>query len=773
MLKHILAFAATILATLCISSAIAQTPDADLSKLTLSDFKNPPAEFRGIKWTGFGLTNLSDTGIIKTIQAGAKSNSWGTVLLGPGGGPTTGLSDAYMKASRRAPSDRGVVYLSEEYFRIYKVAVQEGLKNNFPVSTMYDEWNYPSGIVAGQFYTKYPDDVAKTLEMVEKNVTGPTTESLTIPQGIYIGAVMMNMNTYERIDVSKNKTDSIIKCKIPKGNWKLMAFYLNSAFKPNSQKGGFVDYLNKDAVAKYINLNFEPYYAHLKEYFGTVIKRTFYDEPAMHLNDGRMWTSSFNKEFESKYHYSPMIYYPALFYNIGPQTAAARNALFGYHAEQFSNNYIGQVAAWCEAHHIKMAGHLDQEEARNPVAINGDMMKVFKHQQIPGHDDIYYTGRSNASYKLVTSAAYNYDRPECIAETYAAYRAMSPTISMKTALDQFTMGINMQLAVTGKSPEMDQFVGRSSYLLRGGRHVADIAIIYPIAALQAAYSFAGPTVKPGSSQGMYYALEGGIVAPENDYMDIGEMLFRGLRIDYTYLHPEVLVEKGLVQDQKLILDNKVNREEFKVLILPGGETLSADAAKKILEFYRNGGTVIATSKLPLKSAEFNRDKEVTDMVYEVFGISDINPMTAEVTIIADEFVSYFKNSNKSGGHAYFLPRPILRVVTNVLKEALPVKDVDIQEAPLWPLKTGTAYDGSFTYTHKVKDGKDIYYFTNSGDKAVDTKVVLRGAKNLEIWNPHTGETQKLDATKSDMNGQAVTTAKLVIAPVSAVVFVGE
>lgn len=751
---------------------IAQTAQPTTNTLNTAFFKDPPTEFRGIKWTGFGLTNLTNSSAIKSIQTGAKSKSWGTVLLGPGGGPTTGLSEAYLKGSRRSTSDKGVVYLSEEYFRIYKLAVQEGLKDNFPVTTLYDEWNYPSGIVAGQFYSKYPEYCAKSIELTEKNMTGPANAVLSIPAGIYIGAVMMNRETYQRIDVSNKKTGNTLICKLPKGNWKVMVFYLNSAFRPASQKGGFVDYLDKEAVAKYINMNFEPYYTHLKEYFGTSIKRTFYDEPAMHLMDGRMWTASFNKEFEMKYHYSPMVYYPAMWYNIGPETAAARNALFGFHATLFSDNYIGQVAAWCEAHGIKMAGHLDQEEARNPVAINGDLMKAFKHQQIPGHDDIYYTGRSNTSYKIVTSAAYNYDRPECIAETYAAYRKMSPVIAMKTALDQFTMGINMQLAGTGKSPSMDDFVGRSSYLLRGGRHVADIAIIYPIASLQSAYSFSGPVAGKGSS-GMYYALEGGVVPTETDYMELGEMLFRSLRIDYTYVHPEVLIEKGLIRDQKLILNNKENREEYKVLILPGGDTFSAEAAKKVVEFYRSGGTIIATSKLPFQSAEFKRDKEINAMVSEVFGISDNNPMTAEVSIIADDFNSYFKNSNTTGGHSYFIPRLDSKVLTNVLKEAIPVKDVDIQEAPDWPLKTLTDYNGSLTYIHKVKDNRDIYYFSNSTDKATDTKVAFRAAKNLEIWNPHTGEIQKADILNTVINGVAVITAKLLIPPVTALIFIGQ
>ena len=443
----------------------------------------------------------------------------------------------------------------------------------------------------------------------------------------------------------------------------------------------------------------------------------------------------------------------------------------------FAENYIGQLAKWCEAHNIKLGGHMDQEEARNPVAIHGDLMKVFEHQQVPGHDDIYYPGRSNVSYKIVTSAAYNFDRPECFAETYAAYRSMSPTIAMRTAMDQFAMGINIQLGMRPRDigPQMDRFVGRMSYLLRGGRHVADVAVLYPIAALQSAYAFAKPPTssRRGGSADFYYALEGGIVPPEIDYMDLGEMLYRAIRVDYTYLHPEVLVSRCIVDQQKLVLNNKENREEFRVLILPGGDTLSADAAKRVLEFYRAGGTIIATRMLPTKSAEFKRDKEVQNMTAEVFGISNDNPMTAEITIVVDDFKSYFTNRNSAGGRGYFLPQPDVNIMNAVLKQIVPVRDVDIQEPPMWPVKMGTAYDGALTYLHKVKDGRDIYFFANSSDKPIDTKVALRGDKNLEIWNPHTGEKQNAEVAKSDAGGQPVTTVHLVLPPVTAAFFVQE
>ncbi len=744
-----------------------------------SAFKDPPAQYRGIHWVGFDLSRITDESVIARVRAGAQRAAWGSFMIEAGGGPTTGLSEAYLRGSRREPSAEGVPFLSPEFFRLYRLAIEEGLKNNFPLSTLYDEWNYPSGMVGGLFYSRYPEYAAKSLEMTETNLTGPAKVALVVPKGSYLGAVMMNRDTFKRLDISKQKTaQNMIKCRVPAGNWKVMAFYLDHTFRPASRKGGFVDYLDEEAVAKYISLSYEPFYANLKDYFGTVIKRSFYDEPAMHLSNGRMWTPQFNQHFEKRHGYSPMTWYPALWYDIGPETAAARNALFGFRAQLYSETYIGQLARWCQAHGLKLAGHQDQEEARNPVAIHGDLMKVFQHQQIPGIDDIYYPGRANVAYKIVTSAAFNYDRPECIAETYAAYRETNSTVLMRTALDQFAMGINIQLAarrLRDTGPEMDRLVGRMSYLLRGGRHVADVAVLYPIAALQAAYRFGTPTgSRPsGSSPDVYYALEGGILPPETDYMDLGEMLFRALRVDYTYVHPEVLLGRCRIEQQRLVLDNKENREEFRVLFLPGGDTLSADVASKLLDFYRRGGTLIATRKLPSRSAEFKRDKEVREMAAEVFGLPEDAPMTAQVRLVVDDFRSYFVNANSAGGRGYFLPQPDLKIVKAVLEEAVPVRDVDIQEPPLWPVKMGTAYDGALTYIHKIKAGRDIYFFANSLDKSIDTKVAFRGQKNLVVWNPHTGEREKTDILNPEAAEAPVTTVRLVLPPLTSRFYIQE
>src|SRR2546422_2768223 len=461
-------------------------------------FKNPPAEYRGRAMWGYDLSTVTEAQIVSSAQEMAKQR-FGGFFVSVNGGNGRNLDPAYVQQA--SPQFRftnhGIEYLSDEFFRLYRLAVEEAKKNGLSF-VLYDDYEYPTGTVGGQLYMKYPQYMAKRLDMIEKDGAGPAKVSLAIPDGTYIGAVLMNRDTHERTDVSGQKTvDKRIECEVPKGNWKLMVFYLNHQAVLKIRNPGLVDYLDEDAMNAFLSLSYEKFYTHLKEYFGSVIKMAFFDEPTLHWLDGRTWTPSFNTNFERKFGYSPMKHYPALWYDIGPETAAARNALFGFRAQLFADHFVWKIARWCKDHGIQSTGHLDQEEAVNPVPINGDLMKVFEHQDIPGHDDIFFSGRSNRGYKVVTSAAFNYDKPLVMAETYAAYTKLDERTVFQTAMDQFAMGINFQIPSGDISQrvknvaELNEYVGRLSYLLQHGRHVADIAVLYPIASLQACYTFAG------------------------------------------------------------------------------------------------------------------------------------------------------------------------------------------------------------------------------------------------------------------------------------------
>ena len=58
----------TILAAICCLNASAQKNDPDLQSIRPELFKNPPADFRGIRWQGFPLSNLTDSGVVRSLQ---------------------------------------------------------------------------------------------------------------------------------------------------------------------------------------------------------------------------------------------------------------------------------------------------------------------------------------------------------------------------------------------------------------------------------------------------------------------------------------------------------------------------------------------------------------------------------------------------------------------------------------------------------------------------------------------------------------------------------
>ncbi len=746
-------------ATLIASAAVAQP--ATSNGFDPAIFKAPPAQFRGHAMWSFPLGNLNEKYIISGIAEMAKLN-YGGFFIEAGGRPQPG---------------QGVEFLSPEYFRLYRIALEEAKKQGLEVY-LYDDYAFPTGTAGGQLAAKYPQYMAKNLNMAEKDVTGPSKIELAIPKGIYIGAVMMNKDTFELVDISARGTQDKIVTAVPKGNWKVMAFYLAEG------KSRVVDYLNVKAMDAFISLTYQKYQENLGDYFGNLIKQTFYDEPSMHHAD-RMWTPEFNADFQKKYGFSPMKYYPALWYDIGPQTAAARNALFGYRGQLFAQNFIKKLNDWCAGNNLLFGGHLDQEEPTNPTPLNGDFMKVWEYQAIPTIDDIWWWGRTNIAYKVLTSAAFNWDKPVAAAETYAAYRVLNEKIAYAVAMDQYAMGINSQVPARTnqpKRPEVNDYVGRLSYILQHGRHVADIAVLYPVAALQAQFRNLGGVEFPRGTDEQApqimetaYGREGGF-AYGIDYQNLGESLFRGIRVDYTYLHPDALVSRSTIDKGKITLNNQENREEFSVLFVPAGDTMSAAVAAKIKEFYDKGGQVIATGLLPTHSAEFGKDKEVQQAIYDVFGVSPDAPLRADVRRAQDRqnfyVFWYYARKNRAGGQALFIPHTHPFLVDYALKQVLPLRDVDIQQ-PLVTPQVGPDYNGALTYIHKVRDGRDIYFFANSTSKAVDTKVVLRGKKNLKIWNPHTGAQEQAELTQGEVNGQPITTLRLALPSTTSLLYIQE
>lgn len=692
-------------------------------------FKNPPLSYYPKPLWFWNNTKVTSEGIVNQMQNYRDSCNYGGFGILPFG-------------KNFKPE-----YLSPEYFEVYGKALDKAAELGLTMC-LYDEYGFPSGGAGphngdgiGRFEKEFPEQTIKRLDKTEIEISGPSVCIQKVPGGKLMAAVAMEKKSLRRLSLTDSIVNGELKWEVPEGDWKLMFFMCVKDGDP------IVDYLDPEPVRNFIRMTHEAYYTRFKKYFGTVITGTFFDEPTMYRANGRMWTGLFNEKFEKKYGFNPEIYYPALWYDIGPETRAARNYLFGFRSELYATGFTKTINDWSVDHHISATGHQDQEEVLNPVSVSGDLMKCFKYLEIPGIDKIGGNRPAERFYKLVSSAANNWNKSLVMSETYGAMGNISWNEIFSVAMDQYTKGINLLIPhavwyddknVTFK-PELshrnilyadslkifNQFMARLNLILQEeGRHVADIAVLYPIHSLQGDHYLDGPLA----------SYNGGVDIPKTDYIDVANWLTEDAGKDFTFIHPEVLDEKCSMSEGKLHLHNTVNREEFTVLVIPSCKTISLSNLKKIKDFYEKGGDLIFTSQLPVYSAEPGKDKEVAEIINSIF------PM-------AEQTGSNFKRGS-GRGKALFIPEPNGQSIRDALEKLQVSFDVE------YPVNR------DLRYIHKVVKGNDVFYFANVGRSKIETRLQLRGFHNLEVWDPHTGEVVKTNTTPEKRNGFSLTTLPL-------------
>ena len=91
----------------------------------------------------------------------------------------------------------------------------------------------------------------------------------------------------------------------------------------------------------------------------------------------------------------------------------------------------------------------------------------------------------------------------------------------------------------------------------------------------------------------------------------------------------------------------------------------------------------------------------------------------------------------------------LLFLPNTTAESLAAAFTDLQIPADVCFEEGTVPESSVgfvNYLHKQKEGKEIFYFTNTTDKEVNGNVSLRGEwKELQLWNPQTGNIESIKA----------------------------
>jgi len=335
----------------------------------------------------------------------------------------------------------------------------------------------------------------------------------------------------------------------------------------------------------------------------------------------------------------------------------------------------------------------------------GDYFRATRWFSAPGND-APRRGYSFIQTKVSSSVAHLYKRPRVWLEAYHSmgWNAQPSQINFSTN-KHYQFGANL-LCLHGlyysthggwwewappdfhfRMPYWPHFKNwlksaeRLSYILSQGNHVCDIAIMYPVAPLQA---------KNGGNQTVAF--------------NLGEILFNS-GMDFDFIDFQSL-NRAIVRENKFT----VSDENYQVLVLADMSAIHLSSLEKALEFFNKGGIVIGVGKLPVASdRKGTNDVEVDKILRTIFGHTAI-----EAENITEPFIN-----KKEGIGIYF-----------------PTADKNITEViSPWIQRDFFAENGKGTVLHRKINDKDLFMVM---DVPKGTKCFFRTKGNPILLNIENG-----------------------------------
>ncbi len=433
---------------------------------------------------------------------------------------------------------------------------------------------------------------------------------------------------------------------------------------------------------------------------------------------GSNWTADLLAEFQRRRGYDLTPYLPALIGDAGPQAEAVRHDWGKTLTELANERFLEPTHAWAQKNHTLLRS---QTYGFPPVTLASN-----EYEDLPEGEGkaTMQMWRQFSDTRWAASAGHLFGRPVISSETWTwlhspAFRATP--LDMKAEADlHFLQGINQlvghgwpyspesaaepgwRMYAAGAfnnhnpwafvMPDLALYLQRVSFALRQGEPANDVALLLPnddawssfkanrkqfrTATSSAGFDESGVNVSIDESMG---ALLGPSV--------ISSILDAGFNLDFI--------------DGDLIDKVGIN---YKVLILPGIDRLPVATYKKIQEYARRGGIVIATRRLPetapgLMNAA-SESAEIQQLSQQIFqGVSPMAHFTLNESNVGHDLANYLK------------PDVVL-----------------------------SSNQSEIGFIHrKLRDG-DLYFLANTSNRSHHVTGSFRdAARRAEWWDAYSGE----------------------------------
>lgn len=700
--KHLSA-APVLAALICGSPAAAATPDF------AARFADPPAEARIIKI----IHNWPDApqaqdGLIERLQK-----------QGFGGVVCNVSSDRYLR--------------SDEKWTAFVRAVRQAKAAGMAL-WLYDERGYPSGNAGGLVLQDHPDWEARGLLVADRVCEAGPLE-LEVPPGRLVLAAGCpiregRIDLAAATDLKPRVRDGRLRWNAPEGRWHVMVFTESRLYEGTHADGNlhekmpYINLLMPEPTRRFIEVTHQAYAERLGKDLGSLFVSTFTDEPSLMSCFLRPmpwrplpWAPNLPVEFQKRRGYAlENAALPALIGDAGAPGARLRYDFWLTVGELVSENFFGQIQERCAEWRIPSGGHLLAEEGLvGHVPFYGDFFRCIRRLDTPSIDCLTSVPPEVPWFiaRMLASAAELDGRRFVMSETSdhgQVWRGPGDNRPKRVVTETEIRGTCNRLVVSGVNAitsyysfrdlpddalrRLNEWVGRCCASLAGGHQVADVALLYPVESIW-------PKFHPARNWAGDSAAASAI---ENAWRGAAESLFAAQR-EFTMIDSRTLAEAKAAGGALAHRDLR-----WRVLVLPGVDTLPETAWANLERFVRGGGVVVALGALPANTEKEFPSGKIVALGRTLFGDVKSGPSV----------------ERHGQGAGVYLPAGSEGLLPVVL-DGLLDRDVAVTP-PRSPLRA----------THRRIDGHEVYFVINDSAKPWRGDVTLSAAGPGEQWNPDSG-----------------------------------
>lgn len=693
----------------------------------LPGFQNPPDGYGEVPfwwWTG---DSLNKDRLLWQIEELHKKG-------------ISGMQVNYSHTAEKGwPTDKSNPELfSEKWWDVWKFVADESGKRNMSIGLSGYTIDWPNG--ANNLFSRIIYSISeingRTIEIdtIVRIKKGNTASFPVSDSGIGVWAypLLNGKPNSGGIDLHRYVKNSKLSWAPTNGEWEIYVF--NTKRHP-----GTINPIHPLAGKTVIEKFFQRFQENTVDKTAKGLNYFFQDE--LHFGVGDLiWSDDFNEVFRKYKGYDVFEILPALYTDMGQITVKARLDFMDVKTQLSEDRYFKPIFNWHWSRG-KIYACDSGGRGKNPVEF-GDYFRSARWYTAPGHD----TPGGNADLvkgKVSSSIAGLYNRPRVWLEGYHSMGwHATPERLMFATSENYLYGCNL-LNLHGlyytthgsfwewappdyhfRMPYWDhmsiflKYFERLSYLLSHGILQADIAIMYPVSPMQADMQVRKANILQDGT--------GMLDLDKKDYtkaaFESGSALFNN-GYDFIFMDDQSLARAAISKKEFNVSD-----ASYKVLVLPAMKVVRWSTLQQALNFYRNGGTVIAVESLPAASDRIgSNDPRLDAAVKEIFGVSGAEMIAGIIP---------GKHTNQAGGIGLFVSDGVRlnREIGNLL-----VKKVSADK----PVRA----------MHRKIGKRDVYMVMGNG-KDVNCTFLSKG--KVEQWDPWTGKVTPLYGATETTAGTRVT-----------------